>query len=248
MSEPSTMSAWSERRVDLADMLLGGGLFGDDLQAVLGSCRAISARRGQSLLRAEDERAVLLLQGSTKAHASTRDGNEVITQVLGPGDTSGLLAALDFPSAGTALTALEPVQGLMIVGSKLRQLLPTHPEIALACLRTVTHQQAAAYGERLRFAGTSVTQRVAARLLALAERWGDIEGKQARITLLTQEELAAWSGASRESAAKALQLMRNTGLIVTGRRSLTVLDLPRLRERCEPSGCDDVRNLLGSLA
>ena len=46
---------------------------------------------------------------------------------------------------------------------------------------------------------------------------------------ITQEELAGWTGASREAVAKALRSLRELGLITTERRRITVLDLEELR-------------------
>ena len=48
---------------------------------------------------------------------------------------------------------------------------------------------------------------------------------------LSQEELAAWTGSSREAVSKALQLLRSLDIVETGRRRITVLDPDALRRR-----------------
>ena len=48
---------------------------------------------------------------------------------------------------------------------------------------------------------------------------------------MTQEELAGWTGASRESVARALQLMRRLGWVTTSRRTITIIDLDAVRLR-----------------
>jgi CRP-like cAMP-binding protein len=50
---------------------------------------------------------------------------------------------------------------------------------------------------------------------------------------LSQEELAAWTGASREAVSKALQLLRSLRIVETGRRHVSVLDLDALRQRAQ---------------
>jgi CRP-like cAMP-binding protein len=51
-----------------------------------------------------------------------------------------------------------------------------------------------------------------------------------RISLsLTQDELAGWTGASREAVSKALRHFRDRGWIETGRRSIIVLNVDALR-------------------
>jgi CRP-like cAMP-binding protein len=47
---------------------------------------------------------------------------------------------------------------------------------------------------------------------------------------VTQEDLAGWVGASRESVARALATLRRTKIVTTGRRVVTVHDLARLAE------------------
>jgi CRP-like cAMP-binding protein len=41
---------------------------------------------------------------------------------------------------------------------------------------------------------------------------------------LAQQELAAMVGASRESVARALAVLRERGVLATGRRTITILD------------------------
>lgn len=227
----------SRTRPSWADALLGGKLAGSDLEALLDVGRAVRERPRTRLLRAEQDCVLLLVRGTAKAHVVSSEGDELITAICGPGYAAGLLVALGHCETGTDVTSLEPVDALMIAGRDLRALLGDggkRPGITNACLATVAAQHAEAHAERTRFAGTCVSQRVALRLVELATGWGHAESDRVHITLpLTQAELAAWCGASRESVAKVLQDFRALRLLATGRRSLTVLDLPALRERCE---------------
>jgi CRP/FNR family transcriptional regulator, cyclic AMP receptor protein len=226
-------------------LVLGGTLAEDDLRALADACRLVHVAPQRPLLRAGDDRAAFVLEGTGKAHTVTREGDQVITAMVEPGHAAGLVVAIGHGDAGSDVTALTPMRALLISGPDLRRLLDQRPGIMAACLATISQQHATAMSERRRFAGTSISQRVAQRLLELATRWGRVEGDRVVITLsLTQEELASWSGASRESVAKALQGMRATGLLTTGRRSLTILDLPRLRQRCERPHAASVHRLL----
>ena len=70
------------------------------------------------------------------------------------------------------------------------------------------------------------------RVLELAERFGEQREGRIEIALpLSQEELAAWLGASREAVSKALQVLRSLQIVETGRRHITVLDADALRAR-----------------
>jgi CRP/FNR family cyclic AMP-dependent transcriptional regulator len=49
---------------------------------------------------------------------------------------------------------------------------------------------------------------------------------------MSQDELASWTGATRETVSRALRLMRGLGWVATDHRSITVLDPAALRDRC----------------
>ena len=73
---------------------------------------------------------------------------------------------------------------------------------------------------------------MAARLVELAERFGEPTNGGVRVGLpLSQDELAGWTGASREAVSKALRSLRDRGLIETGRRRVVIYDLEGLRKR-----------------
>jgi CRP-like cAMP-binding protein len=71
---------------------------------------------------------------------------------------------------------------------------------------------------------------VAGCLVELCDRFGtsDPGGVDTGLAI-TQDELAGWAGASRESVAKAMAVLRDLGWVETHRRRVIVLDLPALR-------------------
>ena len=48
---------------------------------------------------------------------------------------------------------------------------------------------------------------------------------------ITQEELAGWTGSSREAVIRALRTLRELGWIETRRRGVTLLEVERMRGR-----------------
>jgi CRP-like cAMP-binding protein len=92
---------------------------------------------------------------------------------------------------------------------------------------------------RIQFATLDTLGRVADRLLELSERFGQDTGDGIVVELpLSQEQLASWCGASRESTVKALSTLRSLNCITTGRQSLVIHDLNALgvHARRRPSG------------
>jgi CRP/FNR family transcriptional regulator, cyclic AMP receptor protein len=88
--------------------------------------------------------------------------------------------------------------------------------------------------QQSQFATHDVVGRVAQRLVELADRFGSERDGRIEVALpLSQEELAAWTGSSREAVSKALQQLRSLRIVETGRKHVTVLDAAALRRRAE---------------
>jgi len=228
-----------------ASVLLGV-LSAEELDEVVQAGRGVRARRGRHVLHAGEPTVAVVLRGVAAVRRHTANGSEVVAELLGPGGVCGLTAALGHPDVTADVTALDDVEALLVPGRRFRHLVVTRPPIAHACLSAVTAQLADAHRETARFAASSTAARVELRLLELADRWGVDEGAAVRIGLsLTQEELASWARSSRESTARTLQTLRRAGIIATGRRELTILDLPTLRARRQRDTADPtIRELL----
>jgi CRP-like cAMP-binding protein len=84
--------------------------------------------------------------------------------------------------------------------------------------------------KRLEFAALDTLGRVAWRLLELSDGFGQETDEGTSLELpLSQEQLAGWCGASRESTVKALTSLRELGIITTGRRQVVIRDSEALR-------------------
>jgi CRP/FNR family cyclic AMP-dependent transcriptional regulator len=188
-------------------------------------------RRGDVLFHeGDDAGAVLvLLEGHVKA-AMMNDGREVILAFPGPGELLGELAAVDGKPRSGTVRAVDDIEALVIPGSAFRAFLETRPRVALVLLRSVAARLREADRRRVDYAVNDVVVRVAGRLVELCDRYGAEDGAGIDVGLaITQDELAAWAGASREAVAKGMALLRTLGWVQTERRRIIVLDLPALR-------------------
>ncbi len=173
---------------------------------------------------------MVLLAGRVKLTVPNSSGREVIVAVRGQGDLLGELAALvDAPRSATVAT-IEPVDALIVSGSAFATFLDRNPRVGLVILRLVAERLLYADVQQAQFATHDVVGRVAHRLVELTDRFGvETEDGFVLDVPLSQEELAGWTGASREAVNKALQVLRSLHMIETGRRRFTVLDAEGLR-------------------
>lgn len=173
---------------------------------------------------------LVLTSGRVKVSSHTAAGTEVVLAVRGPGALLGDMSALDgHPRSGT-VTALESVEGLVV--HDFPGYLHDHGRVAVMLMQLVIGRLRDADRKRVEYGAFDTAGRVATRLVELAERYGEPTNGGVRVALpLSQDELAGWTGASREAVSKALRSLRDRGLIETGRRRVIIYDLEGLRKR-----------------
>ncbi|MBV8217475.1 MAG: Crp/Fnr family transcriptional regulator [Solirubrobacterales bacterium] len=205
----------------------------DDRQALLSLGYRREWAPGSVLVRTGEgaDSAIVLLAGLVKIHKMASGGEEVLFAIAGAGDLFGEMSAIHPAVRSASVTALTPVEGVVLPAPDLRSFFARHPATVTALLDLALTRLYTADMQRLEFVASDSLGRVASRLVELAERFGEaLKGGAIEVPLpLNQEELASWSGASRESTARALRSLRELDLIRTQRRHLTVFDLERLR-------------------
>ena len=191
-------------------------------------------RRGATVFHEGDrsDRVLLVLSGRLKVASVRPDGGEDVVAIVGPGELLGELSAIDGEPHSCDATALEAVEVVVVPSEEFNAFMASRPDVALRLLRTVTRRLRDADRKRVEFGAHDTLGRVAARLVELADRYGEPARDGVLITLpLSQEELAGWTGSSREAVGKALHALRGLGWVRTERRRITVLAMEPLRRR-----------------
>jgi CRP/FNR family cyclic AMP-dependent transcriptional regulator len=191
--------------------------------------------KGARLLseRQVGDRVMALLAGRVKITGVNDAGRDAVFGFRSPGDLVGELSAIDGQPRSGSVEALEPAVALTVGTPDFLSDLQRHPPVALVVMRLLCERLRDADRKRIEFATADSVGRVAARLLELGERFGE-PASDGTVTIdlpLTQEELASWTGSSREAVARALQTMRELGWVQTARRRITLRDLAALRAR-----------------
>jgi CRP/FNR family transcriptional regulator, cyclic AMP receptor protein len=116
--------------------------------------------------------------------------------------------------------------------NEFHRMLHKHPDIAVGLLKVMT--------KRLRdtdqlvqdAAFLGVAERLAKKLLVLAESHGRPTPQGIELDVhLTQQDLAAMIGATRESVNKQLGAFRDRGIVTVDRQRITVIKPEALRAR-----------------
>jgi CRP/FNR family cyclic AMP-dependent transcriptional regulator len=189
---------------------------------------------GEVLFRERDTAgsALVIVSGLVKICKRGQGGDELILSLCGPGDLLGEVTAVQGATRSADVVALQDVEAVVVAVADLRGLLTRYPPIALVVLELALRRLRLADQRRLEFASAESLPRVTSRLLELAERFGvgAPDGALVVDMPISQEELASWAAASRESTARALRTLRELGLIETHRKRMVVLDADGLRQ------------------
>jgi len=200
--------------------------------ATIGRQRAY--RKGAVMLLEGDhsDHVFIIREGRLKVVVTTAAGHELLLAVRGPGELVGELSALTNGSEprSASMVALDPIVVQVMAGSEFLAFLEQRPRVLLIVLRKIMDRLRDSDRRRIEFGSQPTMGRVAGYLAEMAERHGRPVAGGIEIVALSQEELAGYIVASRESVARALMTLRRRGLITTGRRSIIVLDVEGLRK------------------
>lgn len=181
----------------------------------------------------------VLLSGWVRVSTIVEDGREVLFGLRGPGEVLGDLAAVTGRPRTASVRAIEPCTVFQLTGAQFLAALRARPEIAIATIRTVAARLRNAESARVDSAAFDVSRRVAVLLVRLTEERGRRVPEGVLIeAALSQTDLAAQVGAARRTVARALHMLRERGIVETGRRRILVRQPRVLRAfaRSEPNG------------
>ncbi|WP_298458175.1 Crp/Fnr family transcriptional regulator [uncultured Cellulomonas sp.] len=176
------------------------------------------------------EHLYVLAAGRAKASRVTVNGQEVVVDLLAPGDLFGGMRDLGQPTYLETVRALTTTCALRIDTRAFRGILSEYPEVALRVIDDTTALLAQARTDVTAQSTETVAQRVASGLLRLADKFGQdgISGATLLQLPLSRTDLAAMTGSTPESVSRVMSQLRRDGVIDSGRRWTAILDRDRL--------------------
>jgi CRP-like cAMP-binding protein len=159
------------------------------------------------------------------------DGSETSVILFGrPGEIFGELAVVDgMPRSATAVALGRTILYTMSRDNFRKHTLQ-YPQLALNFMKVLSSRVRSSTQQMDSLASLSIGQRLARKLLQLAQDYGQVEANGVRITLrLSQSDLASLIGATRESINKALRDFRQKGWLHIEQGDITILDAEALK-------------------
>lgn len=151
----------------------------------------------------------IILRGKVRVFVIGEDGRELSVRLLGPGEVIGEMALFEKAPRSASVVTLEPTETLEIGRDALLHAIRRYPSIAVHLLRALSARLRQTNEDAEWLASLPVVERLHLQLQRLAEWSGTPTADGVRITPpMTQQELAALVGTSRESVNRALMRLR----------------------------------------
>jgi CRP/FNR family transcriptional regulator, cyclic AMP receptor protein len=222
----------------VASHLAATRLFGELDPAALSSLaeRAVerSYKKGQLLVYQGDsgDSVFVIVEGLVKVMVTSEEGEEMVLVTLRPSDTFGELSLVDGGPRSASAEAVEPTRVLIITRPILLELLGQHPSLTDSLLRSLGSLARRLTEQAADLVFLDIHGRMAKLLLTMAEDRGEQAGETIVLDLnLTQADLAAMVGGSRQSVNQTLRSFESRGYLEIEGRSITLKKPAELRRR-----------------
>jgi len=173
----------------------------------------------------ESDSLYLILAGRVKVYLADENGKELILAIKGPGQYFGEMVLDEQPRSASVMT-LEPAQFAILSRADFRGFLLGHPEVALQLIQNLIRVARGLNQNVRNLAMLDVYGRVARILLELAvER----DGKLVIPEKMTQKDIAARVGASREMINRILRDLTAGGYVSVDAGVITINKTPPAR-------------------
>ncbi len=170
-----------------------------------------------------------LISGVVKVYKTSADGKEQIFHIARPGDSLNDVSIFDCGPNAASMLAMTPIVLYKIRKGDLEVVMREHPQVALNGIKTLASRvrRDLLLIEDLSF--TQVTARLAKVLLKLV---GEATDGGPR---LTQQDMAAIVGTTREVVSRSLRTMKEKGAIRLERKGVVITNKKALEGMTQAS-------------
>ena len=174
-----------------------------------------------------DSHLWIVVSGAVRISTSTAKGAEHVYAVLGPGNYFGLAGVIGKGVGTIDARAFGATELAWIEGAALMRLLDDRPPLWRHFGALLSERLVVALMLLRDNTACALPERLVRRLLVLLPAIEPASGEP--VLPMTQADLARMLGTSRSRANAELRRLESDGLVRSGYRGITLLDVPRLR-------------------
>jgi CRP-like cAMP-binding protein len=165
----------------------------------------------------------LISKGRLKAMTTSAEGDDVVFNIMAPGEVCGELALLSGGRRTATITAIDESELIVLDRREFLPFLRSHPEAAIKLLEVLAERQLrlSELVEDTTF--LNLPARLAKKLVSLSRAYGSETSEGVRIDLkLSQGELGDLVATTRESINKQIKSWSEEGLVSMKNRVVTI--------------------------
>ncbi|CAN5713103.1 hypothetical protein BH11PSE8_BH11PSE8_04250 [soil metagenome] len=196
-------------------------------EAILGYARVRQVRAGTRIAQRGDIAAswIGVAGGAVRLGTALADGRDFTLDFIGPSQWFGDIALIDDKPLDLDVTAHVPSTLLIVSKADLRRLVDNFAELGDALLQLNCQRLRHMLRRFEELQTLTLAQRLARQIQRLMRQFGRATACGLRIDLaLSQADLAAMVGGSRQRVNRALRQMQARGIVQLGQARLSVMD------------------------
>jgi len=202
-----------------------------DLDRLGGLARVQTYDHGQTIFMKGDraQGMMVVLEGCVRIGASSAEGKEVVLNTIHPGEIFGEVALIDGVERTADAVALETTELLILDRKDFLPYLESRPDICVQLLQLMCQRLRATSEQLEDFSFLDLRHRIAKRLSYLASTdYAETDAENRVVVRITQQDLSAMMGTTREAVNKQLRIMIDEGLIEQRRGAIVVQNPDKL--------------------
>jgi CRP-like cAMP-binding protein len=210
------------------------GIEPDELTRIATAMVRRRYRRGEVIFHEGDpgDSLHVVVEGRVKITRESADGDEAIVVILSPGDSFGELVLLDGAPRSATATAMDATETLTMSRATFVELIDGASPFRWQALTGVARRIRRLTDQLAEVHFLDLAGRLALQLTRLAEEAAPGQTSDVRLSRsLTQSDLAAMVGGTRQRVNQILGDFADEGLVSVDAGGMTIRDLERLRER-----------------
>jgi CRP/FNR family transcriptional regulator, nitrogen oxide reductase regulator len=218
----------STRDIDLS-ILANTELFSGLPRESLDDIRSRSFRKrfaaGETVFRQDDPASNLFIVvvGQLRVAQTTADGQQVIIRYIGPGDLVGYSVLSSRERYANTAAAVDNAHVMGWSASSVRQLMETHPDIALNALGIIGARYQELQDRLRQHATENVERRIAHAVLRLAKQAGRRTPQGLEIAFpVTRQDLAEMAGTTLHTVSRTMSAWEERNVVHSQRRRVVV--------------------------
>lgn len=179
------------------------------------------------------EHILYLVSGKVRKYDVSYRGDEVIVNVFKPGAFFPMSWALNQAENSFFYKTEEETELHIVPADKALEFLEANPDVMLDLLSRLYRGMEGVLGRMVQLMAGSAKNRLAYELLIECRRFGKNDTKDSYTLTVSEVDLAARSGLTRETVSREIQKLKDKKILTLSGKTLTITNLPALEGELE---------------